>query len=209
MNPFDEIPKFCIFHNYERNKETKKYFDQIKLSVEFIKGIDGDKIFNKKIFNSKLSKGMLSSFLSYYFILNYCADRFDYFLLLEDDVRFTDGFKEIFTRNIQDIPDWEIVFLGFYSNDKNPKIISNYIKKYNYPNHAHAILYRKDSAKKFINYITKDRFGYYQIDETLGDFVTNQNISHYEFDPQIAFQKSTTKFSNIWTSTTLCKKYFL
>lgn len=209
MNLFDQIHKVCIYHNEIRKKETEEYFDKLKLNVEFLKGIDAEKLFDQKVFNSELKKGMLASFLSHYFALNYCADRFDSFLLFEDDVRFIDNFREEFSKGIQTIPDWEIVFLGFHSVDENPKIISKYIKKYDYPNHIHAVLYKKSLVLKLINYIDKYRFGNYQIDEVLGDFVTNQNINHYQFDPSIAFQKSSIKFSNIWTSTNLCKKYFL
>lgn len=136
------IPRtFCISLKEVPNRRNRaeKYFSDIGLDVAFFDGVYGEAFGVKtSIPNTDeipgrechISSGHIGKILSHYSLWNILLHQpEEEFLILEDDVEFSSGFKEKLIHFKQELPeDWQFVYVGYISDSKDPiKMITDHV----------------------------------------------------------------------------------
>jgi glycosyl transferase family 25 len=170
--------KIFITH-YSKLLNRKKHIDselsKHKLEGEFILQYDKENIQEELLdkFNlNKLNKSQISLFLKHLVVYQIIYQKFDYALILEDDVILDINFNEKlnkyfdqFPLNSENKPDWDIIFLGDGCGLHIPKeeIKENqYIYKARTPSHAKctdSYIITKSCCLKllqYFNFLIKD-----------------------------------------------------
>lgn len=164
------IKTFVI--NLDRRQDRWKNFisksDANFLNFTRFSAIDGDNINPSKrlsyIFRGndyKLRRGIVGCALSHIKIwIDLLYSKYDYYLILEDDINFCENFKEKFVNIFNLLPiKWDLCFLGHHSKikntDTNISVIKTDIKKSFSISFGgtFAYLITKDGAKKLLDFI--------------------------------------------------------
>ena len=132
---FEKI--YCV--NLERRPERwdlcKEAFSQYNINVERYEAVDGTK--HDRV--GRMSHGEVGCLLSHLNILKKCKeDNVSNVLILEDDVEFRPNFDKLFSEYIEEVPEWDILYLGAthalcypYMNRPPIKVTDHVYKVYN------------------------------------------------------------------------------
>jgi GR25 family glycosyltransferase involved in LPS biosynthesis len=196
----DEINKFCITlrRTKERAEYVKNLFIKQELDVRFFYGIDGEQL-NIDDFNLyevvnpnrkdwKIRNGVIGGHFSHMLLWNViwrldCEEA----LIFEDDVEFTDGWKDRFELCYNELPpDWDMFYLGgvyweHVCGVKEP--VSKNLNKYT-PLGLHGYMVRKKILKTLIETTSTS---FIDIDFGLIDYC-KRNV--YVAEPYLVTEKS-------------------
>ena len=190
--------------NLERRKDRKKKMierlDANKVTnYEFFKAFDGSTMVGtitlKKLFqgndfgNNRGAIGCAMSHLTLWKQLVHNDDN-DFYLILEDDIEFTDDFFEKF-KQVCAFEQKDIIFLGYSMAEKERNKIDisgstvqlNKLNKTRYIGGFFSYLINKNGAKKLVDYIDKNGIKH-GIDYLIKKIDT---LDCYEVSPQLAF----------------------
>lgn len=120
-----------------------------KFGVIGIHPYKGDNPNNKEYQRGKT----IGSYLSHYILYNVCnALPDEYFLILEDDARFVDGWKEKLTQALKDVPDdFDALFIGSCCCGGQPTThIKGEVFEVKYPLCGHAYIVAKKAISHFL-----------------------------------------------------------
>lgn len=196
--------KTFICH-WEKLKERKKVLLEIlkeeKINnYEFITDYDIDewdidKIKNKfpKIFNlnpkgRKLKYSEISLLLKHIKIINEVAEKYDYALVLEDDVILCDNFNEEFLKTFEQLPeDWDLGWVGTCCNLHSKTSNGMRIAKINGSRCTHAYIISKQCAKKILDELEYCNDG---ADFYYNYLIEKYQLNNYWFEPALAIQNT-------------------
>lgn len=106
---FSEIYCINLDRRPDRYDHAWKQFKKLGIFVKRYPAVDKRMIHH----NGKISLGELACAMSHYNILKSCKEKnLKNVLIFEDDVTFRDDFYEIFNRNINKVPKWDMLYLG-------------------------------------------------------------------------------------------------
>ena len=169
-NILEKIDKI-YFINLDKSKDRLdmmlEYGKNLNLKLKrfpavYGKDLNTDKLIEKGILdkNNKLNKGEIGCFLSHINIWKEAIKKnYEHILILEDDIIFTDNFKNNFNKYYNQVPnDWDIIHLGG-SRIKGKLINKNIIKpifneKPNYETNnmgTYAMLLSRKGIKKLLD----------------------------------------------------------
>jgi len=190
---FEKI--YCV--NLERRPERwdicKEVFSQYNINVERYEAVDGTK--HDRV--GKMSHGEVGCLLSHLNILKKCKeDNVSNVLILEDDVEFRPNFDKLFSEYIEEVPEWDILYLGAthalcypYMNRPPIKVTDHVYKVYNaHATHAYAI--NSSCYDLLIDFVSKMEGPLDVIYTKLQSYLRT-----YIFRPHLAWQRS--DFSDI------------
>jgi GR25 family glycosyltransferase involved in LPS biosynthesis len=190
---FEKI--YCV--NLERRPERwdlcKEAFSQYNINVERYEAVDGTK--HDRV--GRMSHGEVGCLLSHLNILKKCKeDNVSNVLILEDDVEFRPNFDKLFSEYIEEVPEWDILYLGAthalcypYMNRPPIKVTDHVYKVYNaHATHAYAI--NSSCYDLLIDFVSK-------MEGPLDVIYTKLQayLRTYIFRPHLAWQRS--DFSDI------------
>lgn len=148
---------FCIIcpEFPEKNKVAKEHFDKRGLHVNFVNGIHGETfgLLPSRPYNADFpGRGHLIPIahvgltLSHYMVWSICEQLDeDFFMILEDDAKFTSDWRLALYATLDDLPsDWDIFNLGASNTSDKPKEhICGDVWEVKYPFTTHCYLIRK------------------------------------------------------------------
>lgn len=143
----------------KRFDDTTKHLDELGIKWERFDGMDNQicklspvETFDLDRAGERIGAKHVAATLTHYMLWNmmlYDTNDYgwseDYFLALEFDVRFVDGWKPMFEVAMAAMPkDWDMIFLGSCCCKGREQIqISSNVVEVRYPLCGHAIMYRK------------------------------------------------------------------
>jgi GR25 family glycosyltransferase involved in LPS biosynthesis len=208
---------YCL--NLERRQDRKDYMIELFKNKEindyqFYKAIDGQQLklsyfiynlFRNNDFNYR--KGFIGCALSHYYIWKELIDsEYDFFIVYEDDINFTDNYKQKLDKVLKsvDFTECDYLLLGYHmfkNKREQYKDIYDVIKedtevyKLNrelYIGSAFSYIITKTGASKILKYIDENGIKH-GIDYVIG-IIPNLNI--YETQPQLCFSEWVDKLSS-------------
>ena len=197
-NILDKIDKI-YFINLDKSKDRLdlmlKYGKDLNLKLKrfpavYGKDLNKDKLIEQGILdkNNKLNKGEIGCFLSHVNIWKEAIKKnYEHILILEDDIVFTDNFKNNFIKYYNQVPnDWEIIHLGG-SRIKGKLIKKNIIKPvfaenpdWRYNMGTYAMLLNKKGIQKLLNIVLPINN---PIDLEIA--INNKKLNIYYFEPKL------------------------
>lgn len=174
-----------------------------KLLFERVEAVDGKNIkmtpeilhiFKDNDFHYK--RGVIGCALSHYYLWRRLMDSSDdYYVILEDDVNFTEGFKDKLIELIDHISQYELIFAGYHMTSDNKKNNPSYfsvdsslvIKPINtdiYIGGTHCYIISKNAASELVKYV-EDNGIKHGIDYMMCK--VQNNVKVYESMPFIAY----------------------
>lgn len=149
---FDRI--FCINLDSrpDRWKQAQEEFTKHSIDVERISGIDGSKM--NLDFPPEIKEGAVGCALSQFFAIKYAKQlALNKFLLLEDDIQFTENVNELFSEYISEVPfDWDMLYLGGqHFHGMNLQQVSEHVYKCEYTLAAHSVAFNSTVFDRFID----------------------------------------------------------
>ena len=208
---------YCI--NLERRPDRKNYMIKLfnKESITdyyFYKAIDGKQLklshiiynlFENNDFNYR--KGVIGCALSHYIIWKQLVEsKYDFFIIYEDDITFTDNYKQKLDEVLKsvDFMECDYLLLGYhmfknkrelhkdtYDTIKEDTIISK-LNRELYIGSAFSYIITKTGASKILHYVNQNGIKH-GIDYVVG-IVPNLNI--YETQPHLCFSEWVDKLSS-------------
>ena len=166
-----DIYKYNIFNAYKpENNDLKKY--------NFIKS---EKFLNK--FNINYVLGSAGCKLSHYYLLKkYLNSELPYLMILEDDALLELNFKTFISLALQNINDFDILYLSVnLDNKKDAKIINPFILKIYSGKTTTGYIVKTKNIQKILNVIENSEA---EIDNAYSD----SNLIKYCINPMILFQ---------------------
>lgn len=215
-----KLPRvFCITlrETPKRKEEAQKYFEELGVSAEFFDGIHGPTFGVKTVIPNYrvspgreyfLSQGAIGCILSHLTLWNVLQHQpEDEFLILEDDVLFTDDFFSKFEQFKSELPsEWDICYVGWSPIDnkslENPTVHITDNVVVTSPVCTHAYMVKKSSLKTLID---TNQLAW----ETLDHQILKRSLpklNHFAFNPPLINQKSIIDLSlkdQTWSS--LCQ----
>jgi GR25 family glycosyltransferase involved in LPS biosynthesis len=178
-NYIDNVYLINMDKDTDRLEKVKKECDIVDIKFERFPGVkiaDLSKNILDKYIPENIQKygtnGMIGCGLSHLFIWEDAIKKnYKNILVLEDDVYFTDDFKEYFINVIKEVPDdYDILYLGYKDSVcEAPKDSSfNYIYKPYFPLLTHAMIISNKGLKKLKSLIVK-------IDDHIDWLIANNN----------------------------------
>ena len=192
--------------NLERRKDRKKKMIENLdgnniTNYEFFKAFDGSTMVGtytlKQLFEGNdfaNNRGVIGCAMSHLTLWKRLLqdDDNDFYLILEDDIEFTDDFSEIFDL-VRGFEQKDIIFLGYSMKEaernkidiSNTTLQLNKLNKTRYIGGFFSYLINKNGAKKLIDYIDKNGIKH-GIDYLIKKIDT---LDCYEVSPQLTFTK--------------------
>jgi GR25 family glycosyltransferase involved in LPS biosynthesis len=176
--------------NTIKNTSDKYNLDIIRIPAYYGKDVNENEYIRKNILdkNHKLLKGQLGCALSHVELWRKIKnDNEDFALILEDDVQFTDNFKEKLDDLLHCLPEtWDIIYLGgcnLYGKKYNEKLMypTKFGARYNLC--CHAMLLNKERIGGLIDIMTPIK---YAIDGQLRQ--NFKNLEVYFVNPNMILQ---------------------
>lgn len=177
----------------DRLTSTLEHLNKVGISPVLFSGIDAvvNQLYTKLEKNEiglKFTNGRIGCFLSHYMLWNhlYHSD-IEEVIILEDDVRFVDNYKELYEDYMTQLPkDWQYVFIGSAGIMRNfeKSVSKNIVISKPYCTHAYMI---KRSALKILLeecFVMKT-----YIDMQIRQFVLHK-LKYYVFNPPLINQVS-------------------
>jgi GR25 family glycosyltransferase involved in LPS biosynthesis len=135
---FDKVYCLNLDRRPDRKAKCVEIFDKLGIEVEFFSAIDKEKIEN----TSRITTGQLACLSSHYNIIRK-AKKYNQkrILIFEDDVIFSDKFNEVFSENIENVPDdWKMLYFGGnHLNGKTPIADNVLMMMGSLTTHAYAV----------------------------------------------------------------------
>ena len=156
---------FCItLPEYSRHELlARRHFEAMKLNVDFIWGISGEhfglytnhtyEVDNPGSGHTK-SPAEIGCFLSHYMVWSICKQLpDDYFLILEDDVRFACNAKARIAKALTTCPsDWDILYIGSCNcSGKVTTKVTDELYVVSEPHCTHAYMVRKKALSVLLS----------------------------------------------------------
>lgn len=148
---FDKI--YCINLDKRRDRweSASLEFDKFNLKVERVSGIEG-KSLNLE-FPPEIKEGAVGCALSQLFTIKLAKqNNLDNFLLLEDDISFSEDLNQNFFKIKEEIPeDWDMLYLGGqHFHGMNLQKITDHVYKCEYTLAAHSVAFKNTVYDRFI-----------------------------------------------------------
>tara|TARA_Y100000389_G_scaffold107615_1_gene104632 strand:- start:10527 stop:11321 length:795 start_codon:yes stop_codon:yes gene_type:complete len=160
---FNNIPMYCIFIP-KRELYVKKMFDDLDLKVNFVKGVDKNKLnVEDLISQGKIKKweqanpGRVACHFSHISVLEkFLKTNNERCIIFEDDITTTHTRDEIHNtmqNTLDNIPDdCDILFFGYcWDTCKKIKPVNEWINTAHYPRCRHAYSVNRHAAETIIN----------------------------------------------------------
>jgi GR25 family glycosyltransferase involved in LPS biosynthesis len=138
--------------------------------------------------NEKVISKNTGSFLSHYTIYNVCNNiDSEYFLILEDDARFVDGWQDKLGKALDDVPrDFDVLFVGCcYYGGKPTEHVKGNVYEVKYPLCGHCYIVAKKAISTFLE---TQRNAALPTDMNLAA-VTFPKLKVYTILPRLSFQE--------------------
>jgi len=181
-----------------------KYLNSYGISIEWIKGVNGQAIENE----NSIPKGAMGCALSHIKTWKTFMNTDDeYAIILEDDVVLEDNFLENVNNALMHVPqDYDVLYLGcfgcdpddvhnffkltefMYGKNKRAAFINEYISIPEFAYATHAYILSRNGAKKLLKLFDKINN---HIDIMLHTFASKNIINTYVTTPRLAYQTST------------------
>ena len=192
LDGIDKI--FCINlqRRPDRRKEALDEFSKINLDFEFFDGVDGHEL---KL-QGRIKPGHIGCVLSHLNLYKHIKslEAGEIFLITEDDVVFSDDFKEVYSNQKRNIPDdWMLLYFGGNHNNLQLELVSDKIHRLKKTYTTHCYLVRKSSIDILINEFDTPRIFNEEVDVHLSNI--QKKYPCYGFSPAIAWQRES--FSDI------------
>lgn len=184
---FEKIYCINLDKRIDRWNQAKEEFDKNKLNIERVSGIDGSSL--NLEFPEEIKEGAVGCALSHLFTLKIAKqNNLNSFLLLEDDIVFSDNMNEKFFKILDQVPsDWDMLYLGGqHFHGMNLKQIDENVYKCEYTLAAHSVAFRNTVYDRFINSIidiTKPCDIHYA--------ESHREINAYVLIPHLTWQRNT------------------
>ena len=201
--------KIFVAHNSKLPLRKKHIIAQFKkhniTNYEWVELFDKDEV-HRYVTHTTLGKPKISLLLKHFFIYHQIAQKYDYALILEDDVILSDNFLKKLAHYQTQLPvDFDFLFIGNGCNlhIEDKKILPNvniYLKgsKPNWRNGTRgdgatrctdSYLVHKNCAVQLCNYIKTSRVNL-PIDLWLNQAAQDMNLKSYWAEPTIVTQGS-------------------
>jgi glycosyl transferase family 25 len=185
---FEKIYCVNLAKRHERWESAKQQFYRNNIVVERYDAVDGKLIQN----TSRLKPGELGCLLSHLNILRECQkNNIKNVLIIEDDVQFCDELNEKFSSYINEVPEWDILYLGANHAlcnpyESNPPIkVSDHVYKVLHAYSTHAYAVNNGCYQYLIDNISKMT---HPLDVMYSKIQRNLNV--YLFRPHLAWQSN-------------------
>jgi collagen beta-1,O-galactosyltransferase len=214
--------------NLERRPDRKENMEnlifnnksQLFENYEFIKAVDGNELepteeimdlFKDNIFGSR--KGVIGCSLSHYYLWKELIndDKNEYYIILEDDIRFTCNFSDKIKNIEKHFVDTELLFLGYhmfkrvrdqvknvYDDEECIEINIKKLCSHNYIGGTFGYTINKKGAFKLLKYIEINGIKH-GIDYVMKCCYDRDNIDAYECQPLLLFSEWNESNNNIDT----------
>lgn len=180
---------FCINldKRVDKWKDAEKEFNKININVERVSGIDGFLEPPASIRPGEV--GCLKSHLKVFEIAK--SRELNSFLMLEDDVAFSDNFHERFNLLESQIPKYEMLYFGSNPHSGSRHEVAPNINRITYTFAAHCVIFKKECFDDIINQLKGPLL--LPVDVVYGQ----QQVIHpaYSIKPSLAWQRKS--FSDI------------
>lgn len=186
-NHFDAA--FCINLDKRKDKweESKKEFKKINLEVERVSGIDG---FLEPL--ATIKPGEVGCLKSHLKVFETAKERnLNSFLMLEDDVCFSDNFHERFDMIERQLPNYEMLYFGSNPHSGSRQEVSPNLNRIIYTFAAHCVIFKSECFDDIINQLRGPMT--HAVDVVYGQ----HQVAHpaYSIKPSLAWQRK--QFSDI------------
>lgn len=184
---FDQA--FCVNldNRTDRWKASKKQFDKIGLNVERVSAING---FERP--PASIRPGEVGCLLSHLKVFQIAKERnLKSFLMLEDDVEFSDNFHERFNMIEPQLKPYEMLYFGSNPHSGERHEVSPNINRITYTFAAHCVIFKDSCFDDIIKDLTGPMLS--PVDVVYG----RQQVVHtaYSIKPALAWQRK--DFSDI------------
>jgi len=141
---FTKIYVINLDRRPDRMQQCQVEFNKIGVDVERVSAIDGNKVPNSMGLSPRDKACFAVTTLHTRLIEDAMLNKYDNFLIFEDDVVFVDNFNEIFNKRMEFLPeDWDLLYIGgnhilhvngfdLITGDKNFKVTKENYKTLNY-----------------------------------------------------------------------------
>jgi GR25 family glycosyltransferase involved in LPS biosynthesis len=144
------------------------------------------KIFELNPKGRKLKYSEISLSLKHIKIINEVAEKYDYALVLEDDVILCDNFQEEFLKTFQQLPEnWDLGWAGTCCNLHSYPPKGMRISKTNGSRCTHAYIINNKCAKKILDELKYCNDG---ADFYYNYLIEKYQLNNYWFEPPLAIQ---------------------
>jgi hypothetical protein len=189
-NMFEQFDKrYCVNldKRADRWEKVSKTFEEVGIKdVIRYSAVDGNELDLTNVkYNERLLKGELGILQTHLNLLQEAKDEgLKEIVIMEDDVVFTDEFKD-FDKYLADVPsDWDMIFVGGnHMYGDTPHVINDRVLKVNGTVAIHCIIIREPIFDVILA-IASDRKK--QIDNYYADIQKGYNV--YSFTPNMALQ---------------------
>lgn len=181
---FDHFEQaFCINLDHRKDKwrDAQKQFKKIGLEVERISGING---FDEP--PASIKPGEVGCLKSHLKVFNLAKERgLKSFLMLEDDVEFSDNFHERFNIIEPQIKSYEMLYFGSNPHSGERYEVSPNLNRIMYTFAAHCVIFKQPCFDDIINQLAGPLL--VPVDVAYGQ----QQVVHtaYSIKPSLAWQR--------------------
>jgi hypothetical protein len=155
---FDHIYCINLDRREDRFKESLDEFSKNGIeNVERFSATDGILI-PRDGYSDSMKAGDIGSLLTHKRLFNDAiSNGYENFLLVEDDVQFSENFSEKFSEVINDLPDnWQIFYLGGNNNLGTPMPITERLAIANRTLATHSISFKKEVYEDILNLLNSN-----------------------------------------------------
>lgn len=139
-------------------------------------------------YGRKLKPSEISLSLKHVKIIREVAEKYEYALVLEDDVILCDGFVEEFLESYNQLPDdWDIAWVGTCCGLHAPTSEGKRVYRINGSRCTHAYAISNKGAKKVLSELKYCNTG---ADFFFNLLIEKFNLNNYWFEPALAVQNS-------------------
>lgn len=185
----------------ERKKHVIGVLEEEKITeYEFVEDYDSDdwivgdiekefpKIFDKNPKGRNLKNSEISLVLKHIKIIREVAEKYNYALVLEDDVILCDNFKEEFESSFNDLPeDWDLAWVGTCCNLHSNPIDGKRVSRTTGSRCTHAYVISNSGANKILKELVNCNDG---ADFYYNYLIDKYSLNNYWFEPALAIQNS-------------------
>jgi GR25 family glycosyltransferase involved in LPS biosynthesis len=120
-------------------------------------------------------------------LLNYVSKFPGYSVIFEDDVQIPTGFQKTVEQIIQDVPDFDIIYLGNLDGNHKHQVVRNVytVDSESYLTGTHAYLVKNENTWKITNQLKYQK----AIDLELSELIKQGHIEGFVVWPSLASQK--------------------
>jgi GR25 family glycosyltransferase involved in LPS biosynthesis len=138
INIFDNCYCINLDHRVDRWEHAEKEFEKHNLKVERFSAIDGSSL---EDISKKMHKNIIACGLSHLEIIKKAkSDGLPHVTIFEDDVVLHENFKDVISKNIEDVPNWDMLYYGGNHLGRLLPVTNNVYKlTHTYAAHAYTV----------------------------------------------------------------------